>query len=149
MHPHALVGFLHPGHGVGFQTQLFSDKGLNEHLGSGPFVFLGWKHEISWMPGCRQILTDCNFKHSKGFNPNYTFRRRTLFDLLEYGLIPERIPYPGQFPKWPAHLTCSVFEKVQMSRSQPMAACVSKQATKSFIFYQEATQYWVKATVGL
>jgi len=30
-----------------------------------------------------------------------------------------------------------------------MAACVSKQATKSFIFYQEATQYWVKATVGL
>src|SRR5438045_7023777 len=33
-HQHALVGLYHPSHGMGFQTQLFSDKGLNEHLGS-------------------------------------------------------------------------------------------------------------------
>jgi hypothetical protein len=26
--------------------QLFSDKGFYEHLGPGPFVFLGRKHEI-------------------------------------------------------------------------------------------------------
>jgi len=107
---------------------------------------------------CRAVIFRAD-KNSRGDGPHSLFTTRysrwsteartNLFDLLEYGLIPERIPYPGQFPKWPAHLTCSVFEKVQMSRSQPMAACVSKQATKSFIFYQEATQYWVKATVGL
>src|SRR5581483_8364144 len=66
MHPHALVGFLHLGHGMGFQTQLFSDKGLNEHLGSGPLVFLGRKHEINWMPGCRQILTRLQLQALKG-----------------------------------------------------------------------------------
>jgi hypothetical protein len=32
MHQHALGGLFHLGHRVGFQTQLFSDKGLYEHL---------------------------------------------------------------------------------------------------------------------
>ncbi|MGQ9636098.1 MAG: hypothetical protein ACUVXB_17885, partial [Bryobacteraceae bacterium] len=53
MHQHALIGLFHLGYGMGFQTQLFSDKRLYEHLGSGPFVFLGRKHEINPMPGCR------------------------------------------------------------------------------------------------
>ena len=52
VHQHALAGLFHPGHRMGFQTQLLSDKGLNEHLGSGPFVFLGRRHEINRIPGC-------------------------------------------------------------------------------------------------
>jgi hypothetical protein len=36
---HGVIGLFHLGHSMSFQTQLFSDKGLNEHLGSGPFVF--------------------------------------------------------------------------------------------------------------
>ena len=52
VHQHALVGLFHVGHGMGFQTQLLSDKSFYEHLGSGPFVFLGRKHEINRMPGC-------------------------------------------------------------------------------------------------
>jgi hypothetical protein len=51
-HPHALLGLFHFGYGVSFQMQLFSDKGFYEHSGSGPFVFLGRKHEINPMPGC-------------------------------------------------------------------------------------------------
>jgi hypothetical protein len=51
---------------MGFQTQLFSDKGLNEHVGSGPFVFLGWKHEINWMSGCRQILNRLQLQALQG-----------------------------------------------------------------------------------
>jgi hypothetical protein len=47
VHQHALVGLFHLGHGMGFQTQLFSDKRLYEHLGSGPFVFLGLKPDLS------------------------------------------------------------------------------------------------------
>ena len=53
IHQHALGGLFHLGHAMSFQMQLFSDKGLYEHLGSGPFVFLGRKHEINPMPGCR------------------------------------------------------------------------------------------------
>ena len=52
IHQHALVGLFHLGHGMSFQMQLFSDKGLYEHLGPGPFVFLGRKHEINPIPGC-------------------------------------------------------------------------------------------------
>jgi cyclopropane fatty-acyl-phospholipid synthase-like methyltransferase len=37
---------------MSFQMQLFSDKGLYEHPGPGPFVFLGRKHEINPTPGC-------------------------------------------------------------------------------------------------
>ena len=35
---HELLGFLHLRHRVSFQSQLFSDKCLQEHLGSIPFV---------------------------------------------------------------------------------------------------------------
>jgi hypothetical protein len=52
-HQYTLVGFLHLDHGMSFQTQLFSDKGFYEHLGSGPFVFFGRNNEINPMPGCR------------------------------------------------------------------------------------------------
>src|SRR5204862_5473645 len=52
VHQHALVGLLHLGHGMGFQTQLFSDKSFNKHLGSAPFVFLGRKHEANRYPRC-------------------------------------------------------------------------------------------------
>src|SRR5215471_17300085 len=51
LHHHALGGLLHMGHSMSFQTQLFSDKGLYEHLGSGPFVFFGRNNEINPMPG--------------------------------------------------------------------------------------------------
>ena len=52
VHQHALAGLFHFGHGMSFQTQLFSDKGFYEHLGSGPFVFFGRNNEINPMPGC-------------------------------------------------------------------------------------------------
>jgi hypothetical protein len=53
VHHHAFVGFLHFRHGMSFQMQLFSDKGLYEHLGSRPFVFFGRNNEFNPMPGCR------------------------------------------------------------------------------------------------
>src|SRR6516165_10335588 len=52
MHQHVLVGLFHLSHGMSFQMQLFSDKRLYEHLGPGPFVFLGRKHELNPLPGC-------------------------------------------------------------------------------------------------
>src|SRR5205823_13375682 len=52
VHQHALVGLFHFGHGMSFQTQLFSDKGFYEHLGSGPFVFFDRNNENNPIPGC-------------------------------------------------------------------------------------------------
>ena len=63
---HALVGLLHFGHGMSFQTQLFSDKGFYEHLGSGPFVFFGRNNELNPMPGCRSNAARSQLQAFKG-----------------------------------------------------------------------------------
>src|SRR5215510_7102187 len=52
VHSHALPGFFHLGHRVGFQAQLFSDKRLYEPLGRFPFVFLGRKLRNLTDAGC-------------------------------------------------------------------------------------------------
>jgi hypothetical protein len=39
---------------MGFQTQLLSDKGFYENLGSVLFVFFGRKNEINRIPGAAQ-----------------------------------------------------------------------------------------------
>src|SRR5207253_1454366 len=43
----------------------------------------------------------------------------------------------------------SVFGKVKVAGNHVVGQALTRRATKQFIFYQEATQYWVKATVGL
>jgi hypothetical protein len=50
----ALAGFCHLRGRMGFQTQLLSDKGFYENLGSVLFVFFGRKNEINRIPGAAQ-----------------------------------------------------------------------------------------------
>src|SRR5262249_10081142 len=57
-------------------TQLFSDKGLYEHLGSGPFVFLGRKHEINPMPGCPSNPRPTQPQEFKGLQLQLHFSER-------------------------------------------------------------------------
>jgi hypothetical protein len=40
VHQHAVVSLFYRDDGMNFQTQLFSDKGFYEHLGSSPFRVL-------------------------------------------------------------------------------------------------------------
>src|SRR5208337_3897413 len=54
VHQHARIAFFHPGHGVGFQTQLFSDKGLYEHLGRVLSYSLVGNYESKPMRGAFQ-----------------------------------------------------------------------------------------------
>ncbi|MCA1597617.1 MAG: hypothetical protein LC769_01120, partial [Chloroflexi bacterium] len=53
------------------------------------------------------------------------------------------------FPKYANALEESLFRKVKAGGAQRVAALLTRRATPHFIFYQEATQYWVKATVEL
>lgn len=57
--------------------------------------------------------------------------------------------YAGQFPKYANALEESIFRKIKQMGKNNVGNILSRRATKHFVFYQEATQYWVKATVGL
>jgi hypothetical protein len=75
--------------------------------------------------------------------------RDVLFANLEFAVLLEDPLYAGQFPKYANALEESVFQKIKRKSKQTVASILSRKATRYFVFYQEATQYWVKATVGL
>jgi hypothetical protein len=79
----------------------------------------------------------------------YADAREKIFALLEYAKIAEKHVYPDQFPKYASNLEVSVFGKVQAAQKYKAGLAFRQSHTEYFIFYQEATQYWIKATVGL
>jgi hypothetical protein len=57
--------------------------------------------------------------------------------------------FPNRFPKFVSETALRVFAKVDREEMQALGLTFSNLRTDHFIFYQEATQYWVKVTVGL
>jgi len=128
----------------------------NEHLFVAPFddrpgkLFDGLQH-------CRSTI----FISQGGMKPSstslattryqrwFTEARPNLFEQLEYTQLSKDTLYPDQFPKYAGSIEESIFDKVKTKGRQVVARVLEPQPTEKFIFYQEATQYWVKATVGL
>ncbi len=75
--------------------------------------------------------------------------RQDLFNQIQYAKILGETIYPDQFPKYASAVQESYFRKVKAISKLSVASILKRQETKHFIFYQEATGYWVKATVGL
>src|ERR1700680_1256639 len=79
-HQHALVRLLHLGYGMGFQTQLFSDKGLNEHLGSILSYSLVGNTKLTRYRGALQTRAGLQLLHFKVVQPPLHFSERTPFN---------------------------------------------------------------------
>jgi len=75
--------------------------------------------------------------------------RENLFALIEYAHLVGKPVLAGIFPKYANDLEESLFRRVREKGTQPILDFLSRRETKEFIFYQEATQYWTKATYGL
>jgi len=75
--------------------------------------------------------------------------RDTIFPLVEYAQIYHEPLFSDQFPKYANSVEELLFSKVKQWDEQLIGASLSRRETKQYIFYQEATRYWVKATVGL
>ena len=75
--------------------------------------------------------------------------RDSLFQLFEYARPGEHSLFPDLFPKCGTELSRRVLEKLTLTDGQRLNMMLSKLATDHLIFYQEATQYWVKAAIGL
>src|SRR6202008_5031610 len=64
-------------------------------------------------------------------------------------LEPIKALFADRFTKLPSDTASRLFGRIGGAEMQPLGLALSTRTTSHFIFYQEATQYWVKATVGL
>jgi hypothetical protein len=78
-----------------------------------------------------------------------TEARESLFDTLEFAHIVREPIYPDHFPKSVSDLQESVFTKVRRASEYQIGDWQAQHQTSDLIFYQEATGYWIKATLGL
>lgn len=75
--------------------------------------------------------------------------RNTIFPLIEYACLYHEPLFSDQFPKYANAVEELLFSKLKEWEERSIVFLLSHKETKYYIFYQEATQYWVKATVGL
>ena len=78
-----------------------------------------------------------------------TEARDGLFHRLAFTALPGSLVFPGHFPKLATEHERSAFDRVLARSTKKVRDLVAPSPTKHFVFYQEATQYWVKAVVGL
>ncbi|MCW5763036.1 MAG: hypothetical protein KIT88_07325 [Phycisphaeraceae bacterium] len=78
-----------------------------------------------------------------------TSSRPTLFPQVQYVETPNSFGVIECFPKisGPSHL--DVLRRLHRTSALGLGHHVSKRPDAPFVFYQEATQYWVKASVGV
>lgn len=75
--------------------------------------------------------------------------RPQLFPQIEYAAVGHAVLQPGLFPKYAGDNEVAVFSKVRQHSEIALGRLIADRPTNDFVFYQEATQYWVKATIGL
>jgi hypothetical protein len=75
--------------------------------------------------------------------------RNMLFSNLHLICVTEPVVFQDQFPKISSAQLNSALGRLFLGQKTPVKLLLSLRATDDFIFYQEATRYWTKATVGL
>ncbi len=78
-----------------------------------------------------------------------TEARSFVFPMMEYASSTRANLFPDQLAKCGSALCSAVLKTLDRSDQRVLGTAFSKRSTRSYIFYQEATRYWVKATVGL
>jgi hypothetical protein len=71
--------------------------------------------------------------------------RENLVRLVNYAELKGKRVFQGHFPKYSTSMTVSIFEKLSNDLVKTIEAISAVSVSENFIFYQEATQYWVKA----
>ncbi|MBA3946275.1 MAG: SAM-dependent methyltransferase [Herpetosiphonaceae bacterium] len=74
--------------------------------------------------------------------------RSYLFDQVEYTVMRGTLVHPGTFPKYASPIEETVFRKLRAKGQLTIDTLLSYKGMEHFIFYQEATRYWIKATAG-
>jgi hypothetical protein len=75
--------------------------------------------------------------------------RQCLFDTFVFSPVTEKLVFDNIFPKYVNSIDATVLMKLADLSAPKVANLLSSHTTDYFIFYQEATEYWVKAIFGL
>ena len=75
--------------------------------------------------------------------------RDCLFPGITFTGVPDIAGYRGIFPKLATEFQVSVFRRLRDKALRPIALHLKRSPSSEFVFYQEAMQYWAKATYGL
>jgi hypothetical protein len=75
--------------------------------------------------------------------------RDYVFTQIQFAEIRGLLVYPDQFPKYANKIQESLFSKITSHSLKTVSTLTKKQPSENFIFYQEATQYWIKASTEL
>ncbi len=75
--------------------------------------------------------------------------RINLFEKLEFAADVSGTIFPELIPKYDQSLHAKVFEVIKGKSKRSIADTMSLSGRKHFCFYQEASQYWIKAVYGL
>ena len=75
--------------------------------------------------------------------------RSTLFDLVEHVKLNGVPLFIGHFPKYATQTEEQIFRSLNASNNKMLGLHAVNGRTDHFVFYQEATRYWIKATIGL
>lgn len=109
------------------------------------------------LQNCRSVIFLSQGKNDKNHTEIATSRyqrwltntRENLFKIIEYAELEGEPLLSNQFPKYANQIEENLFHNLTKKVNQVVATFCSRNATEHFIFYQEATRYWIKATVEL
>jgi hypothetical protein len=112
-------------------------------------LFDGLQHCRSAVFTCQKDGNEAKCEVVSQYQRWPTEARSTLFSSLSFSSSTSEDAATGHFAKLGSSRARSVIDKLQLAANVALGLSLSSQRTRHFIFYQEATQYWIKATVGL
>ena len=106
---------------------------------------------------CRSVIFLAQMKaggmscsiHGTKYQRWFTTVREYLFHQIAFTSVPDIASHRGIFPKLAIESQASLVGRLDGKEMQPVSLHLRRMPTSEFLFYQEAMQYWAKATYGL
>jgi len=87
--------------------------------------------------------------HSTKYQRWVSTVREHLFHQIVFTNVPDVAIHRGIFPKLSTESQAALFDRMSSKATRPVSLYMRRIPTNEFVFYQEAMQYWAKATYGL
>ena len=92
--------------------------------------------------------TECSI-HGTRYQRWVSTIREYLFHQVAFTNIPDIASHRGIFPKLATESQVAIFDRLGSRATRPVSLHIRRMPTGELVFYQEAIQYWAKATYGL
>jgi hypothetical protein len=109
-------------------------------------LFEGAFQRVTIITG-RKKVNENNVRHVSKLHRWYSIERKNLIDNINYTIVSQKEILP-LFGKYNSEVHLRVIERISES-NKPIVYFIVKSNPKNFIYYQEATNYWMKAATRI